>query len=164
MSVNTTQVYEEVSADEGRILHCYEDHLGKITCAIGHLVLASDPEADLPVYAVTEFNVPEADCITEERCYELFQTDVQIAIDGCEAIYDNWDNLPQEMQHVLVNMCFQLGQGGLSNFKNFKAAIETEDWKSAAAEMLDSRWAKQTPARAQRLHDRVLNLEPRGQG
>ena len=108
--------------------------------------------------------VPEDEGITEESCYELFQTDVQIAIDGCEAIYDNWNNLSQEMQHVLVNMCFQLGQGGLSNFKNFKAAIETENWKSAAAEMLDSRWAKQTPERAQRLHDRVLQLESSGQG
>ena len=163
MSVNTTQVYEEVSADEGKILHSYLCSEGHATCGIGHKILHDEPENLLPVYGAND-PVAEDEGITEERCYELFQTDVQIAIDGCEAIYDNWDNLPQEMQHVLVNMCFQLGQGGLSNFKNFKAAIETEDWKSAATEMLDSRWAKQTPARAQRLHDRVLNLEPVGQG
>ena len=64
------------------------------------------------------------------------------------------------MQHVLVNMCFQLGQGGLSKFKkNFKTAVEDYQWQRASEEMLDSRWAGQTPERAQRLSERVAALE-----
>ena len=77
-------------------------------------------------------------------------------------IYNNWEDLPQEMQHVLVNMCFQLGKRGLSNFKNMKAAIEDKNFTLAAVEMMDSRWAEhQTPERALRLSKRVAALEPK---
>ena len=157
MTVDIKKVYEEIAADEGKILHCYEDHLGKKTCAIGHLVLASDPEIDLPVHGAYD-EVPEDECISEERCYELFEQDVQIAIDGCKSIYSNWDELPQEMQHILVNMCFQLGQGGLSNFKNMNDGVEKKMWGMVSLDMMDSRWAQQTPERAKRLQTRVLAL------
>ena len=103
--------------------------------------------------------MPKEECISEGRCYELFQQDVQIAIDGCRQIYDNWEELPQEVQHILTNMCFQLGQGGLSKFKNFKIAIEDYQFKRASEEMLDSRWSQQTPERAQRLSERMAALE-----
>ena len=102
--------------------------------------------------------VPEEDSISEGRCYELFQQDVHIAIDGCRNIYSNWDELPQEMQHILVNMCFQLGQGGLSKFKNMNDGVEKEMWGMVSLDMMDSRWAQQTPERARRLRDRVLEV------
>ena len=89
---------------------------------------------------------------------ELFQQDVHIAIDGCRNIYDNWEELPQEAQHILVNMCFQLGQGGLSKFKNMNHAVSQESWGIMAMDMMDSKWAKQAPERAARLRDRVIAL------
>jgi lysozyme len=88
----------------------------------------------------------------------LFQQDVQIAIDGCIAIYDNWEDLPSEIQHILINMCFQLGQGGLSKFKNMNSAVQEQAFSRMAEEMMDSRWARQTPERAERLRDRALAL------
>ena len=157
MTVDVKQVYEEISSDEGKILHKYLCSESHPTIGIGHKVLNTDAEADLPVHEVHE-EVSEEECISEGRCYELFQQDVQIAIDGCRQIYDNWEELPQEAQHVLTNMCFQLGQGGLSKFKNFKIAVEDYQWQRAAEEMLDSRWNRQTPERAQRLSERVAAL------
>jgi len=157
MTVDVKQVYEEISADEGKILHKYLCSESHPTIGIGHKVLNTDAEADLSVHEVHE-EVSEEECISEGRCYELFQQDVQIAIDGCRQIYDNWEELPQEAQHVLTNMCFQLGQGGLSKFKNFKIAVEDYQWQRASEEMLDSRWSQQTPERAQRLSERVAAL------
>lgn len=157
MTVDTKQVYEEISSDEGKVLHCYFCSEGHATVGIGHKIIRGEPEHYLPVHGVHD-PVPEDEGITEDRCYELFQQDVSIAIDGCEAIYSNWEDLPEEMQHVLVNMCFQLGQGGLSKFKNFKSAIENKDFQRASEEMLDSKWARQTPARAERLAERVMLL------
>jgi lysozyme len=104
--------------------------------------------------------VPDDQSITEHRCYELFEEDVQIAISGCMNIYNNWDELPQNLQHILINMAFQLGQRGLSKFKNMNSAIEQENYVEAAVEMMDSRWATQTPERATRLQQRMLALEP----
>ena len=158
MSVDVKQVYEEISADEGKVLHAYLCSEHHKTVGIGHKVLETDAENDLDIYGIGA-DVTDDQRISEDRCYALFQEDVQISIGGCQKIYDNWEELPEEMQHVLVNMAFQLGQRGLSKFKNFKTAIEDYQWQRAAEEMLDSRWAKQTPARAQRLYKRVSSLE-----
>jgi len=157
MTVDVSKVYEEISEDEGKILHCYMCSEGHKTVGIGHKVLQNDPESNLPVHGPYDAVAGEQS-IDEDRCYELFEEDVQIAIQGCQAIYDNWDDLPQEVRHVLVNMCFQLGQGGLSKFKNFKIAIEDYQWQRASEEMLDSRWNRQTPERAQRLSQRIAAL------
>jgi len=56
---------------------------------------------------------------------------------------------------VVVSMCYQLGIQGVLQFKRMWAAIDRQDWVSAADEMLDSRWAKQTPERAQR-HAQIM--------
>ena len=157
MTVDVSKVYEEISEDEGKILHCYMCSEGHKTVGIGHKVLQNDPESNLPVHGPYDAVAGEQS-IDEDRCYELFEEDVQIAIQGCQAIYDNWDDLPVEAQHVLTNMCFQLGQGGLSKFKNFKIAIEDYQWQRASEEMLDSRWNRQTPERAQRLSQRIAAL------
>ena len=148
MTVDVKELYEEISKDEGKVLH-----------GIGHKILDTDPEKDLEIFGVNWEQVPDDQRISEHRCYVLFQEDVQIAINGCMGIYNNWEDLPQEMQHVLVNMCFQLGKRGLSNFKNMKAAIEDNNFTLAAVEMMDSRWAEdQTPQRAKRLADRVVSV------
>jgi lysozyme len=55
-------------------------------------------------------------------------------------------------------MCFQLGQGGLSKFKNMNSAVEDGAWIRMSEEMMDSRWALQTPERAARLSNRALAL------
>jgi len=55
-------------------------------------------------------------------------------------------------------MCFQLGRPRLSKFKNFIAAVNDRDWMKAADEMEDSRWHKQTTARAERLIARIIKL------
>tara|TARA_R110000764_G_scaffold56721_2_gene123669 strand:- start:1412 stop:1894 length:483 start_codon:yes stop_codon:yes gene_type:complete len=157
MSVDVKQVYEEISADEGKVLHAYLCSEHHKTVGIGHKVLETDAENDLHIYGIGA-DVADDQRISEHRCYVLFQEDVQVAIGGCINIYNNWEDLPQEMQHVLVNMCFQLGQRGLSNFKNFKAAIEDKNWTLAAVEMMDSKWAGQTPERALRLSKRVAAL------
>ena len=45
-------------------------------------------------------------------------------------------------------MVFQLGKTGVSKFKNMWKALSEKNYIGASYEMLDSRWAKQTPNRA----------------
>ena len=105
MTVDVKQVYEEISADEGKVLHAYLCSEHHKTVGIGHKVLGTDVENDLDIYGIGA-DVADDQRISEDRCYELFQGDVQIAIDGCQQICDNWEELPQEAQHILVNMCW----------------------------------------------------------
>lgn len=58
---------------------------------------------------------------------------------------------PEDVQRALGNMAYQLGVAGLSGFQLALAALETGDRAEAAREFLDSRWAVQTPNRAQRV-------------
>jgi lysozyme len=56
---------------------------------------------------------------------------------------------------ILISMAYQLGIRGLSGFRKTLSAITAQDWREAYAEMLDSRWAMQTPKRASR-HAEVM--------
>ena len=47
-------------------------------------------------------------------------------------------------------MAFQMGLAGLLSFKRTLASIAAGDYEQASREMLDSKWASQTPKRAQR--------------
>ena len=51
-------------------------------------------------------------------------------------------------QDALINMCFNLGMTRLLGFKNALTAMSVGDYDKAADEFMDSRWAKQTPNRA----------------
>jgi len=51
---------------------------------------------------------------------------------------------------VIISMCYQLGINGCFAFRKMWEAIDREDWSEAANQMLDSKWARQTPARAHR--------------
>ena len=66
----------------------------------------------------------------------------------------NWlDTVPPAVQGVLVEMSYQMGLSGVSKFKKALHAMQMFQWNVAADELLDSRWAKQTPNRAQELSD-----------
>jgi lysozyme len=58
------------------------------------------------------------------------------------------DNEPRRA--VLISMAYQLGAVGLLAFTKTLDLIRRGDYSAAAREMLNSRWAKQTPERAAR--------------
>tara|TARA_R110002012_G_scaffold321744_1_gene551161 strand:- start:718 stop:1155 length:438 start_codon:yes stop_codon:yes gene_type:complete len=60
-------------------------------------------------------------------------------------------DLPESVQDVIIEMCYQMGVSAFSRFKLTIQFLRLHDFKSASEEMLDSRWAKQTPNRAKRL-------------
>jgi lysozyme len=58
---------------------------------------------------------------------------------------------PPDVQRALGNMVYQLGASGVVAFRKMLAALEAGDRTAAADAALDSKWATQTPARAQRV-------------
>jgi len=59
-----------------------------------------------------------------------------------------FNDLPLGAQQMLVEMAYQIGVGGLLKFRKMLAALERQDWCEALKEGKDSRWFRQTPARA----------------
>ena len=58
-----------------------------------------------------------------------------------------FDELSENRQIVLIDMCFNLGLNGLLNFKNMINALEQHDYNAAADEILNSKAALQTGER-----------------
>lgn len=58
--------------------------------------------------------------------------------------------LNEARQAALLSMAYQMGLSGLLSFKRTLASIAAGDYEQASREMLDSKWASQTPKRAQR--------------
>ena len=80
------------------------------------------------------------------------------ALDECRVLYENFDDLPEECQHILANMMFNMGRPRLSKFVGMKSGIYARDWNRAADEMVDSRWYDQVTNRAKRLVARMRAL------
>jgi lysozyme len=146
--MNRSRVQTQLAIDEGIVNAVYLDHLGYATFGIGHLILEKDPEYGLAV----------ATPVSEERVTEAFQADLDIAISECKVLYDMWETFPGEAQEILVNMLFNLGRPRLSKFKNFKKALDAQDWKRAGIEGRDSVWYRQVGRRAERLMVRMENV------
>ena len=70
-------------------------------------------------------------------------------------MYDDFDDLPEEAQHIIANMMFNMGIPRLSKFKGMKRGVDNRDWDTAADEMVDSAWYRQVPNRAKRLVTRM---------
>jgi lysozyme len=138
----------DLELDEGVKHEIYLDHLGLPTFGIGHLIRDEDPEYGEDV------GTP----VTDNRVAEAFEQDIQITIDDCEKLYPDFYELPEEAQLIIANMCFNLGYPRLSAFKGMKRGVDARDWNAAADEMVDSRWYRQVPNRADRLVERMRNI------
>ena len=147
--MNIEQVQKQLEIDEGVVYKIYTDHLGYPTFGIGHLITKNDPEFEEPV------GTP----VSKERVDSVFAVDIKIAEDECKVLYKFWEELPEEVQEILVNMMFNLGRPRLTKFKKMNAALEMGDWKTAAVEGRDSRWYHQVGNRSERLMTRMENVE-----
>ena len=139
------QLREQLEIDEGVKYDIYLDHLGLPTFGIGHLVTKTDPESGQAV------GTP----ISKERVAECFDMDVQSVINDCNKLYEDLENLPEEVQQIIANMMFNMGYTRLSKFKGMKRGVDSKDWNQAADEMVDSRWYRQVTNRANRLVERM---------
>lgn len=146
--MNKDRLREELADDEGCKLEIYLDHLGLPTFGIGHLVREDDPEHGEPV------GTP----VSDERVRQVFALDIAVTLEDCKRLYADFDDLPEEAQLVIANMCFNLGYPRLSKFKDMRAAVNERAWNAAADAMVDSRWHDQVPNRAKRLVKRMRAL------
>ena len=147
--MNVEKLREQLKIDEGCVYEIYNDHLGYPTFGIGHLVRESDPENGSPVGTK----------VSEDRVADAFDDDIEIVLSDCNILYPDFEDLPEEAQQIIANMMFNLGRPRLSKFRGMKAGVDAKDWNAAADEMVDSRWYRQVGARAERLVNRMREIE-----
>jgi len=129
---------ESIKHHEGFVDHVYDDSLGIPTIGYG--------------FAIKDL------VLEEDLCDEILLRKLQILGRSVMGKFPFFDSLPSDCKSVLMEMCYQLGVTGVSKFKKALKAMDDGDWEKAADEMLDSKWAKQTPRRAKEMSDIIRSL------
>lgn len=96
--------------------------------------------------------------ITEDESLYIVRKRVRHIAEQLQQALPFWTRLPDEVKDVLIEMAYQMGVGGVLRFRKTLDALEHGDYAKAAEEMLDSKWAHQTPKRALELAERVRNV------
>ena len=147
--MNMEEFKKEIIIDEGIKHEIYLDHLGLPTMGVGHLITEWDEEYGKPV------GTP----VSEERVNNCLTQDIHVTIQECKKLYEDFDVLPVDAQHIIANMMFNMGRPRLSKFKKMKEAVDQRDWFEAAYEMTASKWATQVLNRAMRLIQRMKDIQ-----
>ena len=95
--------------------------------------------------------------LSKEICNKILKQKISELKLKISQKFDWFKDSPDQVQEVVINMCYQLGVTGVSKFRKAISAMQEGEWSEAADEMLDSLWARQTPNRAKELSDIVRN-------
>ena len=142
--MNMDRLLQSVKQHEGYRNKVYKDTLGKRTVGVGHLCV-EDFWEDNKEYP-------------EEMLMNILKDDLKNAIQGSERLLKDCLVLDSLAREIIIEMVFQLGETGVSKFRNMLKALKVPDYQTASIEMLDSKWAKQTPNRAKAMSDHMRSL------
>ena len=131
VGMNRTRLRNRLIEHEGLRLKPYPDQFGLTTIGIGRCL--------------------DRKGISEVEANLMLDNDIDDCVDDCKTSIPFFDNLDNLRQEVLLEMCFQMGIGGLLGFKRTLHEVEIGNYKQASVFMLESKLAKQTPARAKKL-------------
>tara|TARA_R100001163_G_C5060154_1_gene196917 strand:- start:531 stop:956 length:426 start_codon:yes stop_codon:yes gene_type:complete len=92
--------------------------------------------------------------ISEEEAEYLLANDIKRSIEECES-FGWWADCPMDKRQVIIELAFQLGWPALTGFNLMLTHMASGLYDQAAAELLDSRFARQVPHRAAELAERL---------
>jgi GH24 family phage-related lysozyme (muramidase) len=124
-----------------------------LTLGVGHLIKEDD----------AEHGQPAGTPVSQEVVDAYYESDFDKHVEETIHVFEgkggeDFYALPEEIQHVLVNMTFNLGGTRFAKFNNMWSAVVEGDWKRMAVEMEDSRWFKQVGRRSIELQESVLSV------
>jgi|TARA_Y100000296_G_C4987416_1_gene163680 GH24 family phage-related lysozyme (muramidase) len=141
MSISISEsLVDSIIQDEGYRSSVYLDSLGKPTIGYGFLVDALE--------------------LQEDVCNVILYRKLEKLVKDIKFNMRWFDDMPEKIQDVIINMCYQLGVAGFMKFKKTIQLLKNKQWNRASVEMLNSRWGReQTPQRALRLSKIVKSME-----
>ena len=129
-------IYDQLTRDEEKRNRMYLDSVGKHTIGVGHNL------DDKP--------------ISDRACQVILEDDVADARDDLHRALPWVAGLSEPRQAALLNMCFNMGLGGLLTFKNALKALQEGRWEDARKDILSSTYAKQVGPRAHRVARQIV--------
>ena len=119
-----------IRKNEGEVLTPYKDSRGILTIGVGHNLTYGISKA------ASDF---------------IFKEDLDKAEEALKNnLPDIYNSLDANRQLVLLDLCFNMGIGGVLKFKKMLAALTAKDYELAARELLDSSYARMLTSRAKK--------------
>ena len=124
--------------------------------SIDHIGWGINVEEELPEEVLDYLGVEDEDDIqeiTQEQADWLLEYYIHIAKNDCVSVFgDRWSLFSPLRQELLANLSYNLGLPKFRKFRKMIAAVKDGHWNEAAAQILDSKAAReQAPARYKRL-------------
>ncbi|MBQ8676874.1 MAG: glycoside hydrolase family protein [Alphaproteobacteria bacterium] len=143
-------ICQRLELHEGLRLQPYYCTKGKQTIGIGRN-LDDNPITEQERKVVGDWSHG----ITRCGALYLLQHDVEKVICALKRRIKFFNSLDDERQYALIDMAFNLGIKGLMNFKKMLFFMQLKDYGAAAAECLNSRYARETKTRALRIAELI---------
>lgn len=134
---------------EGVKLRAYLDSVGKWTVGVGRNLDDRGLSRPEVIALLQAMDMPL------QIAMKLLDNDIADALADCRSRLPFFDSLNEVRQAACVDMVFQMGVAGFLKFRKALAAMVIGGWDEAAKELLDSTWARQTPARAAEIADMI---------
>ena len=134
--MNIIEIKEQLINHEGLTLKPYRCTADKLTIGVGR-------------------NIDDVG-ISEAEAMIMLGNDIDACVDDLWSMFADFNLFSENIQHVLVDMRFQLGPKRFRGFRMMIRAIENQDWPEMIRQMKDSAWYGQTPNRARDLIKKVM--------
>jgi len=133
------ELLQLIKGDEGYREFVYDDATGKEIVA-GTLVIGN------PTIGYGRL-LTKGRGINNDEAEAFLDRDLQETLTSLINLFPWFTGLDSVRADVVVSMAYNMGVPTFRKFKNTIAAIESEQWDLAAREILDSKAARQLPAR-----------------
>ena len=142
------ELINELKREEGFRASIYQCSEGVDTIGYGFNVkYLSKDELDL--------NGGFIEPMSEEVATQILNSKVKKLIKSVDEVYSWIDNLPEVVKIGIYDMIYQLGIKGFGSFVNTQKYLKLLDYNKAIENIKNSKWAKQTPRRANNLIKRL---------
>jgi len=145
---------------EGFVSKAYTDSRGFVTIGFGTCIdLRIRKDAPQLVQSVGlnyEQVLAKQQSLDRQRAQLLLEKDIEKCILFAKSIFSEFESYPADVQKIIVDMVYNLGQGGLLKFKNTIRAIKERNYDLAAHELQNSLWYSQV---GQRSRHHVLAMQ-----
>lgn len=148
--MNLQRLYESIGAHEGTRSKPYLDSKGLWTVGRG-TCLETNPLTGQQWKYLLDNALIDVTLSADGMDY-LVSAKVQEVTQALERGLASWHSINDVRQNCLIEMGYQISGYGCLSFPKMRAAIERGDWKEAAKQGLDSKWAKiDSPNRAREM-------------
>lgn len=133
---------------EGYEAKAYKDTRGNWTIGYGFNLSDASARAKLAAHGLNPYALIRGGTISALKAEALLVQEVAIAKVIARENFPSFDSHPLVVRQILVDLSYNLGENKVDDFVDFKAAIAKKDYKTAAAELVDSKWYSQVGKRS----------------